>query len=52
MIWGLYSMRSTRFNLWAKLVKLAKSRREKNRKRLLFRSSLVEQFEKRELMAF
>ena len=45
-------MRSSRFNLWAKLVKLAKSRREKNRKRILFRSSLVEQFEKRELMAF
>ena len=45
-------MRSSRFNLWAKFVKLAKSRGEKNRKRLLFRSSLVEQFEKRELMAY
>ena len=45
-------MRSSRFNLWAKIVKLAKNRREKNRKRLLFRSSLVEQFEKRELMAY
>jgi hypothetical protein len=45
-------MRSTRFNLWSKVAKFVQRRRETKRKRHLFRSSLLEQFEKREMMAF
>lgn len=46
------SSRRFRGSIWGKLSKLAFRKKEGSRKRRVFRTSLLEQFEKRELMAF
>ncbi|MBL8869103.1 MAG: choice-of-anchor D domain-containing protein [Planctomycetaceae bacterium] len=46
------SSRRVRSSIWGKLSKLAFRKKAGSRKRQVFRTSLLEQFEKRELMAF
>ena len=46
------SSRRVRSSIWGKLSKLTFRKKAGSRKRQVFRTSLLEQFEKRELMAF